>query len=212
MSEEETQQPEKPKKKKAGLSMPILIGIIAGIVLLLIVGVVFFMKIFFIDPLKHDVANGGNQKEELANSEEAKKKAAEKLDEEFEKLVAEGLAENVEEKLIQTGRIITNPRGSTSYVVLDLALIYKFKKLEGEPKKEEKKEGEGAKGEGSQEEQIMNISIKSIVSSTLGGMTIPELQDRRDSLESVFHEKLKPVFKKEKKILTEVKISEFIIQ
>lgn len=179
------------KEKKKGLSLPILIAIIAGSVVLLFVAIILVIRIMMSN-LEETIINGSGK--ESTVKVEKKEKKPESLDK-FE--------------YMETGRITTNPLASSQFVVVNLGIFYKSN--EKLSKEEEHKEGEQAIDPEAKAKRL-NALIKHKVNSQIGDMDVFALQVPRDSLMSIFREKLTPAFKMEGFYLKEVILLEFIIQ
>jgi len=196
---QDKQVPEKPRLKSSGMSMLTLIGIIAGVVIIQVVIVILVIKLFVVPSV--DNGNG--------NDDKTKTEKVDQKDIEAEKLKKQEEQAKEEKELIyeNTGRITTNPRGSTDLVVVDLGLEFKF---EGEAPKPKEKETSILP------EKLM-ARIKGTVNSIIGSYSSEQLNQNRDTLVVIFKDKLKEIFKsiliEDKKILLKnVYITEFIIQ
>ena len=106
---------------------------------------------------------------------------------------------------METGRIITNPKLSEKFAVINLGLSYR-EKVGEEESSEESADAPDAKA------LKMEAQIKSILNNMIGSMTEEEIQHQRQNLSTIVKEKLTPLFKKNKMFLREVLIVEFIIQ
>lgn len=202
---EQKQVPEKPKRRQTDTGIIQLVGIIAGTVVIMVV-VLFLAFKFLIYPDLKQLTGGGHtdstatvekSKEEIEKEE--KKKADAWMDEEDASFF-----ENEENThFVETGRITTNPRGTTKqFVVINLGLIYMTKP-------EESKGHETA----SKELQPTTVArIRHGVNMTLGRYSADELKLRQDSLPYFFKEQLKPIFRQGKMLLKDVIIQEIIIQ
>lgn len=216
MAEEEKQEPAKPKKEKGGLPVP-LFGLI-GFAIILIALVV---NVFLVLGIKSDVtaiteviATG---KLPTHTPEEDKDKKKKKVDEEFYeeedgndvgKYVADEKAEYFE-----TGRITTNPKLSSRFVVLNLGMF--FSELPKSEEEEEKPKEEAKKGEPesfSPYGKKFDGMVRNIINSQIGSMSLEELQIPRDSLTNLFKKRLRPLFSQQEARLKEVAIIEFIVQ
>ncbi len=204
--EKDGQEPVKPEseekeKKAGGLKLPFVLGIIAGVLLILILAVRFLFLPYIVGSLTSEATAGqspieGESKSEQSNSPIKEEieifKANEKLSEFF-----------------QTGRITTNPRQSTQFVVADFGIIF-FPKDEESLK--ELYPG-GKKEEGSSAlPPTLSSRVRGIINSVLGSMSVEELQVKRDSIPEYVMANLKPFFKEKKLFIKEVILQEFIIQ
>jgi flagellar basal body-associated protein FliL len=179
-------KPEPQMTKKTGMSMPMMVGVIVGIIAVNAVIIILLFNFLIVPSLNSDSNdNSGEKAKKEKAAEEAHKNA------EMEK----------KQKFQSSGRITTNPKASAQFVVIDLG-------FEFAPIGEE--EGEAKEGEGF--EPGLQAKIKGTVTKTLGSMTAEELTARRDTLDRIFFKNLKQVFKEEKFMLHSVILQEFIIQ
>lgn len=199
----ETEEKEKPaKKEREPLGLPVILGIIFGILLILVLSVRFIILPYVVDGLNPEL----RKEKEKAEKAEKAKAAADPLS-----IMSPEFKEK-ETKTLETGRITTNPKGSTQFIVINLATIYIPKDedaLEALNKENGKvKEGEGVPPAFTQ----TMIRAKGVVNSVLGSMTVEELQSNRDSLRKVFVKEFKELFGEKKCIVRDVIIQEFMIQ
>lgn len=206
---EEKQVPAKPKKASSSLSLPVLIGIIVGIVVFQAVVIFLLFKMFIQQPQAAE-----EPKKQGEEKVEKKEESSEHPKQEFE-------SDPKLTKMFETGRIMTNPKGSPSkFVIVDLAIIYRMVNEQAmeEILKELTELGEGGGGGhgGSQTfiSKKQQTRIKGIISMLLGSFTIDELQSRRDSLSFLIKKDLEPILNDAggRMKVTEVIIQEFIIQ
>ncbi len=194
------QEPEEPKKK-AGLSLPVIIGIGAGVLIILVVVILFAVKMMLNSVV-------GTQPGETQTTEQEHKQVEDKdlSDVEYYKRMAEEdkISDN-DSKYMETGRITTNPRSSTQFVVVNLGLSYRTGLgVDDEAKKE---------AESDDQKRRFEALIRNAVNNQIGDMTVGELQQiRRDSLTSIFKERLIPVFINNRIFLRDVILVEYIIQ
>jgi flagellar basal body-associated protein FliL len=190
------QVPEQLKKTSGGIGTIKLVIIIFGaLIFWTILSVVLFR--FFVAPSLNPIDPLEKEKIEMAKkAEEEKKKSPDKENE-------EDMAMTPEKELhyAKTGRITTNPKGSDRFVVINLGIEFRSKNdLEGSTKE-------------SPLPEKMVGKIQGVVNGVLGSMTIEELQSRRDSLQSIFKVKLKPVIQSQKDVfLRNIDIIEYILQ
>lgn len=182
------QEPEKPVvEKSGGMKLPVVIGIVAAA---LIVNVVLVFAV-----IKFVLAPG--QPTGKAQQETVQTKKSEESE--------EGSKENDKlTKFIETGRLTTNPKASSEFVVVNLGFVFRANNEEAL-----KTLGEG------KEVKLPATSmakIKGIVNSVLGSYSSTELLTQRDSLAAIFKNSLKPVFKENQTVLKEVILQEFILQ
>jgi flagellar basal body-associated protein FliL len=201
------QEPEKPVKKAKSLELklPVVLGIIAAVLLILIVTVRFVFLPYIVHSLTPDVQAKESLHSESTGSEANKSDVKKNGNEELEIFKAN-------EKLsqfVQTGRITTNPKQSTQYVVADFGIIFL-------PKDEESlkalHEGGGEESKGNGLPPKLSSRVKGIINSLLGSMTVEELQIKRDSVPLLVKANLKPFFKQQDLFVKEVILQEFIIQ
>lgn len=190
------QEPENPiKKKKEGMSMPMMIGIGVGALVLNIVIIIVLVKFVFNGNSNTQNDKKGKTSHSKASEEESS--SSESNDEEKE------FFENEEKrKFLELGRITTNPKGANKFVVVSVGCVYREK---GEIKKEDLKP----------ESEFMRKLLaksKSVIINEIGSTTVEEIQNKRPNLESIFRDRLKPVFKERQLFLREVIINEFILQ
>lgn len=192
----EKQVPEKPKGKPGELGLMQILIVIGGTAVLLFV--LFIVGYIFI--VKPDLQNIEEPGKDKAKSENVKK-GDEAKNEDLNEFAKEEF-----ERFVATGRITTNPKMSSQFVIVDLGIeFYVHEELAKEVKKEKTEESPGM--------NKVLASVKGEVNNILGAMTVEELQSiRRDSLQSVFKAKLKPVLKKSRMLLKDAIIQEFIIQ
>lgn len=212
--EEEIQQPEKPVKKKkssGGLSLPLMIAIGAGTLIVLVAISLFAISYMVNNIIDKKLGGLSDTTKVLSPKEEAKLKEKEKekdLEKTYKQLEEEEYFESEEGVgYTETDRIVTNPKFSTRFAVLKLGLSFREKVSEEEKEEEKPKEGEI-----DPKTQKMQAQIKSIINNMIGSMTEEELQQQRSNLSIIVKEKLTPVFKKNKMFLKDVLIVEFIIQ
>ncbi len=211
MAEEEKQEPEKPKKEKSGLPFPLF-----GLVGFAIVLIALIINVFLILGIKSEVSsiteaitsgkiNTQNDSKDKKSSESADHDS-DSEDSNVGKYVADEKADYFE-----TGRITTNPRASTSFVVLNLGVYF----TKGDSKSEGGSEGEGKKEASTSFSPFgkkFDGMVKNIINSQIGNMSLDELQIPRDSLSLLFKQKLKPLFSQQEARLKDVAIVEFIVQ
>ncbi len=180
MAKEERQNEQKTKseEKSTGMKLPVMIGIILGI-LIVNAAIIYLLFNLLLAP------NIGNQQNQSTKTEKH----------DSENSVNEDEFDNTAKPIfIETGRITTNPKFSDKFVVVNLGLEFNSK-------------------EHTQElAPALLAKIRGVVNSTFANMTVDEIHNQRDSLNIIFLNNLKSVFRKEKKLLREVIIQEFIIQ
>lgn len=188
MSDEEKNESPSTEKKK-GLSLPILIAIIAGSVVILFVAIIFVIRIMMSNLEESIISSSGKPPAEKVVEKEKKPESLDKFE------------------YLETGRITTNPLQSTQFVVVNLGVFYKPEKSG-----DSEEDSEEVKVDPAVKVSRLNALIKHSVNSQIGDMDVMALQIPRDSLMTVFREKLKPSFKNEGFVLRDVILLEFIIQ
>lgn len=217
-TQEEKQVPEKPKKKSSNgggdINLVTLIGIIGGSVVLMVTLLYFVLQFLIIPEFKNMNSGGSNNSEgnvaAVAHVEEVhSKEEATKFDFKKEEMLypEEGV------HLMETGKIITNPKGSTKFALANCALEYR---TGHEDERFPVAEGEG----GGEIDPSSNPILKKVLirsqgklNGVLGSMDIGQLQNLgADSLAIIFKRDLKPLFEKENMYLRDVIITQFLIQ
>ncbi|MEJ5287105.1 MAG: hypothetical protein CH6_1141 [Candidatus Kapaibacterium sp.] len=181
---EDTQSPQsKESKASGGVGLVPILGIVFGSLLILILATRFLFLPYIVQNI-----GGGEQKKEEKKEE---KSTADK------KLI----------KYVETGRITTNPLNSDQFVVVNLA----FKFSARDEKVLQEIFGESKEGGAGLPPEIM-APIRSKINQILGSLTVPQLQERRNTLAYEFKDSLKTIFAQHQLILNEVYLQEFIIQ
>ncbi len=209
MAEEQqqgTQEPEmptkKPKKSGGGLSTPVWIGIIAGALILNVATIILGIKWVVGDSATADSEAGGKEHTEKVDKEHTGDGEFDE-DQEYDDLEEENVLHGDENlKFKETGRITTNPKGSTSFVILNLGLEYRERKTE---------EGGGGHGGADGGPDPVMARVKGVINSTVGSLTVEELQDR-EALRTKLRDEIRKVYKKHKIYLRDVLLIEFLIQ
>jgi len=193
---QETPEVEKPKKKKKSdkMSMPAIIGIIAGVILLQVVLIMVVVQVFF------STGESEEKSENAGNSEVVDTEEAEPAEEDGEE--RDFFTDDSNKLYLETGKIVTNPKLSSKYVAVNVGLIYIPK---------ESVEAEDL-AESSPMMMKLLAEVKSKIIMTIGSMLPEELQENRDLMPEIFREELKPIFKEKDIYLREVLISEYIMQ
>lgn len=191
----EKQAAEKPPKKPGEMNLMKMLIMVGGtVVVLFILLIVVYMVI--IKPDLQKMSINGEGKDKTEELKEAK-------DGEFN---PEEIKKEENERFLSTGRITTNPKMSTQFIVVDLGLDFYVNEEQMKEIKKEKPE----------ESPLMLkplASVKGEVNNMLGSYTVEELQSiRRDTLQSMINEKLIKVFLANKMVLKEAILQEFIIQ
>lgn len=178
----EKQEPQKPKKG-GGMSMPVMAGVIAGVIIVNAIIIVIVFKLF----ISPSISSGG----------EAKKGKTEQAAEEKKK---KDESEGKETLFAESGRITTNPKNSEKFVVINLGIEYYMSE-----------DAPAAEGEKGLPPKILAY-VKGSVNQTIGSMSAEDVHMKRDSLASIFQKILTPTLKKEKMNLKNIIMQEFIIQ
>ena len=192
---QEKKTEEKPPKKPGEMNLMKMLIMVGGtVVVLFILLIVVYMLIIKPDLEKMSVNGEGKDKTEEMKQEK---------DGDFN---PEEIKKEENERFLSTGRITTNPKMSTQFIVVDLGLDFYVNE---EQMKEIKKE--------KPEESPMMLkplsSVKGEVNNMLGSYTVEELQSiSRDTLQSMINAKLVKVFLANKMVLKEAILQEFIIQ
>lgn len=237
MAEEEKiekQEPVKPSKKKGSMSVPMMIGIGAGAVIILFVVAFFGMQYMVGNIIDKKLANvvtdstahSGNhdehkdeehhEEDDHGKSKEAKNNEAEA---EWEKYEAQDILSDIDPEIYQTGRIITNPKIESAgskprYLVIDLAIYY-VTSLGEHAEEKGGDDGHGGGGDGDHvDPKVKKIEprIKGKISSYIGRYNEAELSSMRPYLADSLLAEMKPLFMKNKVYLKDVEVTEFIIQ
>jgi hypothetical protein len=124
----------------------------------------------------------------------------------YKRMADEDKISDNDSKYMETGRITTNPRASTQFVVVNLGLSYRTGVGAEDAAKKAGTESEDQK-------RRFEALIRNAINNQIGDMTVGELQQiRRDSLTSIFKERLVPVFINNRIFLRDVILVEYIIQ
>ena len=199
MEEEDNkkQEPEKPKRlsenKAMNFSLPLIVGIGVGGIVLILVAVVFG---YFIATRLFPTQQVVPQTQATEGKSNDEQKHAD-----IHKTI-----------FLETGRITTNPKdGATTFIVMNCG-------LEFVKKDEESKELEGLTdpaGKVKTEEVIVQkllAHVKSNVNTYIASYSLQELQMQRPELENALKNNLQPIFSEFGLKLVKVGLIEFIIQ
>lgn len=194
---DDKKESDKSKKKKGGMSLPVMIGIGVGAIVVQVVLIIVVVN--FVLP-----KSGGEEDKHKTEKMKEKEKAKSEDEKFFEGDSEEEdfFAEEKERKYLETDKIITNPKGSTKFVVVNLGLEYKFKPDVPEP-------------EQAPDSDLMKklmARLKTTVIQDIGSKSVDEIHNSRSTYNIEIKDKLKPVFKESKIFLRNVYIVEFIIQ
>lgn len=210
---EEKQEPEKPKRKKkegGGLSLPVMIIVGLGAVVIQVVLVVAVLK--FVFPQGED-AHASDSTATAKGQEEKKDEHGKKSEKEIDYDEYEDVLSKMEDiHYVETGKIITNPKGASSiFVVANFAL--EFKKMDKE--NEELKKMIDDKGEIKVEEPLykkLMATTKNTINRLIASYTVEELQAKRLELTDQVKKELRPVYRDFELVIVKVNLVEFIIQ
>lgn len=208
-NKDEIQKPEKPQKKQGktlSFSLTNLI-IISSVVLVVLVGGTLFGVNMMLKGIKSQTVHSDSEKAEKESHEETEKAGSkDNIENTKEDLLRKAIISDESDydyfELSEEDRIITNPLGSSRFVVLRLG----FFTFDGK--------------DGSKKEAKVNIlentrliaRMKNTINNEIGNMTEAQIQDMRPTLPEFIKEKLTPLFLKEKVYLHEVLIIQFVIQ
>ncbi len=211
-AKEEKQVPEKPKRKPADTGLIQLVGIIAGTVIVMVVILYLAFKFLIYPDLKE--LTGANTADSTAvedkhNKDKHDEKHEGKNDDSWMDEETTSFFEDEQNThFFETGRITTNPKGTTKqFVVINLGLIYMTK-----PGEEGGGGKEGEEGEGPSLPPTTMARIKHGINMILGKYSAEQLKANQDSLPYFFKDELKPIFRQKQMLLRDVIIQEIIIQ
>lgn len=207
-AQEEKQEPVKPSKPRSSeIKLPVLIGVIFGILIVFILSVRFLILPYIVDNMNPEAAliRAQIEKEQL-EKEKLEKKEGKTAETVTEGENGEFAPEDI--KVVSAGKIITNPKNSKQFVVTEIALklAAKFEEIKDAEEKKSFKEGK-LPGH-------IQLEAKDVLTKILSTYSPEELNQLRekDSLKAIMKEKLKPMLKEKKITLVEILIPEFIIQ
>lgn len=213
---QDLQEPEKvdAKKKKAGektgFSLPVVIFIILGVVVVQAVIFILIYKFVLTEPSTEGADTATT--EQTSETGDIMGEMGEMPDmsdinvQEQEFLVGEE-----DRDFYETERITTNPLNSTKYVVMKLSLEYRVHPSLIEALPASDVSNEKIKTDGAYMTKII-AKTKSIVIQEVGSMSESEIQGNREKLVDNITTKLKELYWKKKIFLREVNITEFIMQ
>lgn len=198
------------KKKKAGdkqgFSLPVVIFIILGVVVVQAVIFILIYKFVLVEPT---IDGKDEAKTEQTDPDDPMGEMPDMKDINVQE--QEFLAADDERDFYETERITTNPLNSTKYIVMKLSLEYRVhpKLLETLPSSDVN--NKKLKTDGSYMTKVI-AKTKSIVIEEVGSMSESEIQGNRAKLIENITTKLKELYWKKKIFLREVNITEFIMQ
>lgn len=209
---ENVQQPEdpKPKKKKKGLSLPLIIGISLAALVILIGGTLGAVYIMVNNMTQNtnteQTQNGGENKD--SENKEQKMKENFSVDENYSYLknVVKNQSKNI--RYMELGEIITNPKNSGQFVVMDIGIEFVAYDEQGKVLPVT----EGGEEESSFFKENQLAKFRDRVNNILWSMSVEELQQKRSKMSGIIENKFDPVFKKNRAVIKEVVILRFIIQ
>lgn len=212
--EQSVQQPEPPKVKKKGLSLPLIIGISLAALLILIGGTLGAVYLMVNNMMQHtnteQTSNGHNEDEKAhkENSDEEDHNVNDKY--EYLKNIVENQTKNL--RYMELGEIITNPKNSDKFVVVDIGVEFVAYDETGEviPVAEG---GEGGEGEGSHffEKRDMD-KIREIVNKFIWSHTVEELNGQRGEMAGMLKEDFEEIYKENGGVIKDVIVLRFIVQ
>jgi flagellar basal body-associated protein FliL len=216
VQEQQLQQPEPPpKKKKKGLSLPLIIGISFAALLILIGGTLGAVYLMVNNMMQH---TNTEQSSEANNHEEESDEDSENSEFDLEskyaelQVVVERQTKNIQ--FMELGEIITNPKNSNRFVVIDIGVEYVAYNENGEVVKTGEGE-EGAEESKSAEEFFGKrdlAKVRSIINKVIWENSESELQNKRSELPGILKEDFKEIFLENGAIIKDVVILRFIIQ
>ncbi|HOK14642.1 MAG TPA: flagellar basal body-associated FliL family protein [Candidatus Kapabacteria bacterium] len=198
--EEVVQEPLKKEKKSLGVSLPLMIGAAAGILVIIVLGVI--LGVFFASKFMGVQHAGGEG--EKGKTEKVSKANAEGEDEDY-------LAKLEDIILIETGRITTNPKGAASvFVVVNFG--FEFRLMDKDNKELKTLVSEGAVNMEHPAIRKMMARIRSTINNLIASYTKEELLNKRAEIPELVKKELRPFFRDYELLLVNVTIQEFIIQ
>lgn len=200
--EEVIQEPLKKEKKSLGVSLPLMIGAAAGILVIIVLGVI--LGVFFASKFMGVQHSGGGTEKGKTENVSKTKENTEGADEDY-------LAKLEDIVLMETGRITTNPKGAASvFVVVNFGFEFRLMDKENSEYKTLVKEGAV-----NMEHPIMKkmmARIRSTLNNMIASYTKEELLEKRPEIPELVKKELRPVFRDYELQLVNVTIQEFIIQ
>lgn len=196
----EVQIPEKPKRRTSDIGLVPMIAIIGGTILAMIL-IVFALYWFLIRPdFVHDTGGSDSTKVELSDAEKARIKEKQEMARYEEE---DAIGESTGVQFVQTTDIITNTSALDWFIVVQLGLEYRMFDSE---------EGAAEGAAATALDPRLESEVRSYVTKYFGLKTMDVVTAQRDSLESIFHKELKPIFLKHKMFLRRVSIPKFVTQ
>lgn len=200
--EEVVHEPVKKEKKSLGVSLPLMIGAAAGILVIIVLGVI--LGVFFASKFMGVQHSGGAEQKGKTENVSKSKASLEAEDEDY-------LAKLEDIVLMETGRITTNPKGAASvFVVVNFGFEFRLMDKDKSEYKTLVKEGTV-----NMEHPIMRkmmARIRSTLNKMIASYTKEELLEKRPEIPELVKKELRPVFRDYELQLINVTIQEFIIQ
>lgn len=220
---QEIQEPEPPKpKRKKGLSLPLIIGISLAALLILIGGTLGAVYLMVNNMMQNNNTEQTTEKTHDENHEEDEAPEQElDLEENYNYLknVAKNQHKNV--RYMELGEIITNPKNSDKFVVIDIGVEFVAYGEDGKVLVVHS-EGEGddhsgeSVGGGNEAHKFFKHNdlarIKSVVNNVIWSNTVQELQNKRSEIPDMLMEDFEKIFKKEGLVIKNIIVLRFIIQ
>lgn len=204
---EELQEPEKKKKKKgSSLSIPMIVAIVFGVIVINIMLVIAVIKIWMPDATA-TVPTDGDKTEMVKKDND---KSSEEGDEddgytlsELDEEELEFLEKESKRKYMETEDITTNPKASSAFVIIQLGIKFVANE-ELDPKL--------LSAESDYMKKLMG-NTRAMIIKEIGQHTADELlENGRAVLPDIFKKSLKPLFKEKKLFLREITITKFMVQ
>lgn len=208
--EQQIQEPEPPpKKKKKGLSLPLIIGISFAALLILIGGTLGAVYLMVNNMMQHTNTEQSAEVSEKTESEEDEEKSDEfDLKTKYAELqdVVDRQTKNVH--FFEVGEIITNPKNSGKFVVVDIGVEYVAYDENGEVIK--------INPESESTHDLFDkkdlAKVRSIVNEVIWSNSENELQNKRSELPKILKKEFKDIFLDNGAVIKDVVILRFIIQ
>ncbi len=202
--QEKKQKPQKPKKKGEAMSLPVLIGTIAGTIILLAVVMILAFKLFILPELTHSQSAEGNADSSSQKPEKIKEKK--QGDEaEYDRLEDKFMG-NENLHMLETGKILTNPKNSSKFAIVNLLIEYRISE-------EDERFADSEPNLENPTIKLLLANVKSEVTNILGSMTVDDFyRIGSDSLRNKIGNELDTIFRKKQFLLKDVLLTEYLIQ
>ncbi len=206
---QQIQEPEPPPKKKKGLSLPLIIGISFAALLILIGGTLGAVYLMVNNMMQHTNTEQTSNESEKQDSEDDEEKSDEfDLKTKYAELqdVVDRQTKNVH--FLEIGEIITNPKNSGKFVVVDIGVEYVAYDENGEVIQV------NTESETSHElfDKKDMAKVRSVVNEVVWSNNETELQNKRSELPGILKKKFKDIFLDNGAVIKDVVILRFIIQ